>query len=43
MIGIYHEKVGILTDAEGDRLTFSGSSNENVGMGCWDIPAISSA
>jgi SNF2 family DNA or RNA helicase len=26
--GIYHEKVGILTDSEGDQLTFSGSINE---------------
>lgn len=26
--GIYHEKVGILADAEGNQLTFSGSINE---------------
>ena len=26
--GIYHEKVGILTDREGNRLSFSGSINE---------------
>ena len=29
--GLYHEKVGILTDAEGNRLSFSGSINETVG------------
>lgn len=28
--GIYHEKVGILTDAEGNRLSFSGSINETA-------------
>lgn len=26
--GIYHEKVGVITDAEGSRLAFSGSINE---------------
>ena len=26
--GIYHEKVGIITDGEGNRLSFSGSINE---------------
>lgn len=26
--GIYHEKVGIITDADGNRLSFSGSINE---------------
>ena len=26
--GIYHEKVGIITDREGNRLSFSGSINE---------------
>jgi superfamily II DNA or RNA helicase len=29
--GLYHEKVGILTDAEGNRLSFSGSINETAG------------
>src|SRR5258708_6379517 len=29
--GLYHEKVGILTDAEGNRLSFSGSINETYG------------
>ena len=29
--GLYHEKVGILTDAAGDRLSFSGSINETRG------------
>lgn len=29
--GLYHEKVGILTDAEGNQLSFSGSINETVG------------
>ena len=28
--GIYHEKVGIITDAEGNRLSFSGSINETA-------------
>lgn len=26
--GMYHEKIGIITDKEGDRLVFSGSANE---------------
>ena len=29
--GIYHEKLGIFSDAEGDSVAFSGSSNETVG------------
>jgi SNF2 family DNA or RNA helicase len=29
--GLYHEKVGILTDGEGNRLSFSGSINETAG------------
>jgi superfamily II DNA or RNA helicase len=29
--GLYHEKVGILTDGEGTRLSFSGSINETAG------------
>jgi hypothetical protein len=29
--GLYHEKVGILTDTEGNRLSFSGSINETAG------------
>ena len=29
--GLYHEKVGILTDVEGNRLSFSGSINETAG------------
>lgn len=29
--GIYHEKVGIVTDGEGNRLSFSGSINETAG------------
>ena len=29
--GLYHEKVGILTDIEGNRLSFSGSINETAG------------
>ncbi len=29
--GLYHEKVGILTDSQGDRLSFSGSINETAG------------
>ena len=29
--GIYHEKVGIITDSEGNRLSFSGSINETAG------------
>ncbi len=29
--GIYHEKVGILTDEAGDRISFSGSINETAG------------
>lgn len=28
---IFHEKVGIITDANGDRLAFSGSNNESIG------------
>ncbi|HEY9630844.1 MAG TPA: SNF2-related protein [Coleofasciculaceae cyanobacterium] len=28
---IFHEKVGIITDAMGDRLAFSGSNNESIG------------
>lgn len=28
--GIYHEKIGILTDSEGDKLYFSGSNNATV-------------
>lgn len=31
---IFHEKVGIITDANGDRLAFSGSNNES--MGGWE-------
>lgn len=30
-LGIYHEKVGIITDAEGNRISFSGSINETRG------------
>lgn len=30
-IGIYHEKVGIIADPEGNRITFSGSINETRG------------
>ncbi len=29
--GLYHEKVGVITDAEGNRLSFSGSINETAG------------
>lgn len=29
--GIYHEKVGIFTDEYGDKVVFSGSSNESTG------------
>jgi SNF2 family DNA or RNA helicase len=29
--GIYHEKVGIIADREGNRLSFSGSINETAG------------
>jgi hypothetical protein len=29
--GLYHEKVGVLTDAEGNQLSFSGSINETAG------------
>ena len=29
--GLYHEKVGILTDVDGNRLSFSGSINETAG------------
>lgn len=29
--GIYHEKVGIITDAAGNRIAFSGSVNETAG------------
>lgn len=28
-IGIYHEKLGIITDAEGNKVAFSGSMNES--------------
>lgn len=28
---IFHEKVGIITDASGDQLAFSGSNNESIG------------
>lgn len=28
--GIYHEKLGVFTDAEGNRVAFSGSSNESA-------------
>lgn len=28
--GMYHEKIGILTDPSGDRLVFQGSANESV-------------
>ncbi len=28
---IFHEKVGIITDAQGDQLAFNGSNNESVG------------
>jgi SNF2 family DNA or RNA helicase len=30
-IGIYHEKVGIIADSEGNRISFSGSINETRG------------
>lgn len=29
--GIYHEKIGIFTDADGDGVAFTGSQNETVG------------
>lgn len=29
--GLYHEKVGIFTDASGDHVAFTGSSNETAG------------
>jgi ERCC4-related helicase len=29
--GIYHEKVGVIADAQGDRISFSGSINETAG------------
>jgi superfamily II DNA or RNA helicase len=29
--GIYHEKIGIISDQEGAKVAFSGSSNETVG------------
>lgn len=29
-MGIYHEKVGIVTDAEGNRIVFTGSLNETI-------------
>lgn len=29
--GIYHEKLGLLTDKEGNKIAFSGSSNETLG------------
>lgn len=28
-IGMYHEKMGVITDAEGNRVAFSGSMNES--------------
>lgn len=28
---IFHEKVGIITDANGDQIAFSGSNNESIG------------
>ena len=28
--GMYHEKIGILTDSEGDRIVFQGSANETA-------------
>ena len=28
---LFHEKVGIITDANGDRLAFNGSNNESIG------------
>src|SRR5260370_37450773 len=28
--GMYHEKIGILTDAAGDRIVFQGSANETA-------------
>ncbi|MFK5947394.1 MAG: DEAD/DEAH box helicase family protein, partial [Methylococcales bacterium] len=28
--GMYHEKIGIMTDASGDKLVFQGSANETV-------------
>ncbi len=28
---LFHEKVGIITDSNGDRLAFSGSNNESIG------------
>ncbi|MFM7601624.1 MAG: SNF2-related protein, partial [Pseudanabaena sp.] len=28
---LFHEKVGIITDASGDRLAFNGSNNESIG------------
>lgn len=31
MYGLYHEKVGVIVDAEGNRLSFSGSINETRG------------
>lgn len=30
MLGMYHEKMGIITDAEGNRVAFSGSMNESA-------------
>ena len=30
MMGMYHEKMGIITDAEGNRVAFSGSMNDSA-------------
>lgn len=30
MLGMYHEKMGIISDSEGNRIAFSGSMNESI-------------
>lgn len=38
--GIYHEKLGIIKDANGDFITFSGSANESVSAHEYNFEAL---
>lgn len=38
--GLYHEKIGIFTDAEGNKIYFSGSANETVNAKIYNAECI---
>ena len=39
-IGMYHEKMGIIEDTEGNRVAFSGSMNESRTSMSWNYETI---